>query len=109
MAEAASGIVGFTGARRQRALSVVAVAGVLLLVSVIVVGVITSWDPGAITRELDLFTSPSLEDVIYSGVIATAAFAGIEAASNLAPDLDFRAADPGRARVRTGGEDSLSA
>ncbi len=88
-----SGIVGFTGARRQRALTVVAVAGVLLMIAVIVVGLITSWDPGAITRELDLFSSPSLEDVIYSGVIATAAFAGIEAAANLAPDLDFRPAD----------------
>jgi APA family basic amino acid/polyamine antiporter len=86
-------IVGFTGARRQRALTVVAVAGVLLLVAVIIVGAITNWDPGAITRELDLFDSPSLEDAIYSGVIATAAFAGIEAASNLAPDLDFRPAD----------------
>jgi basic amino acid/polyamine antiporter, APA family len=90
---ALSGVIGFTGARRQRALSVVAVAGVLLLVAVIVVGAITSWDPAAITRELDLFTTPSLEDAIYSGVIATAAFAGIEAASNLAPDLDFRPVD----------------
>jgi basic amino acid/polyamine antiporter, APA family len=87
------GVIGFTGARRERSLAVVAVAGVLLLVAVIVVGAITSWDPGAITRELDLFESPSLEDAIYSGVIATAAFAGIEAASNLAPDLDFRPAD----------------
>jgi basic amino acid/polyamine antiporter, APA family len=88
-----TGIIGSTGARRQRLLSIVAVAGVLLMIAVIIVGVITSWDPGAITRELDLFTSPSLEDAIYAGVIATAAFAGIEAAANLAPDLEFRAVD----------------
>jgi basic amino acid/polyamine antiporter, APA family len=86
-------IINWTGVGRQRALSVVAVAGVLLLVAVIVVGAITSWDPGAITRELDLFNAPSLEDAIYSGVIATAAFAGIEVAANLAPELEFRAID----------------
>jgi APA family basic amino acid/polyamine antiporter len=88
-----TGIIGSTGIRRQRLLSVVAVAGVLLMLAVIVVGAITSFDLGAVTRELDLFKSPSLEDVIYSGVIATAAFAGIEAAANLAPDLEFRPTD----------------
>ncbi|MFL5870893.1 MAG: APC family permease, partial [Solirubrobacterales bacterium] len=87
------GIIGSTGARRQRLLSVVAVAGVLLMSAVIVVGLITSFDLGAVTRELDLFSSPSLEDVIYAGVIATAAFAGIEAAANLAPDLEFGPVD----------------
>jgi APA family basic amino acid/polyamine antiporter len=86
-------IIGSTGARRQRQLSIVAVAGVLLLVAVIVVGLITSFDLGAVTRELDLFNSPSIEDVIYAGVIATAAFAGIEAAANLAPDLEFGPVD----------------
>jgi APA family basic amino acid/polyamine antiporter len=87
------GIIGFTGIRRQRMLTVVALAGVSLLVAVIVVGAITSFDLGAVTAEIDLFQTPSLEDVIYSGVIATAAFAGIEAAANLAPDLEFRPVD----------------
>jgi len=87
------GIIGFTGIRRQRLLTVVAIAGVSLLVAVIVVGAITSFDLGAVTAEIDLFQTPSLEDVIYSGVIATAAFAGIEAAANLAPDLEFRPVD----------------
>ena len=80
-------IAGFTGIRRQRLLSAVAVAGVALLIGVIVVGLVTSFDLGAITDQLDPFTSPTLEDVIYAGVIATVAFAGIEAAANLAPDL----------------------
>ncbi|MGH2954171.1 MAG: amino acid permease [Solirubrobacterales bacterium] len=90
---AGSGIAGFTGVRRQRALTVVAVAGVLLLVAVIVVGVATTFDVGAITDEIDLFTSPTFEDIVYAGVIATAAFAGIEAAANLAPDLEFSPRD----------------
>ncbi len=81
------GVVGFTGIRRQRMLTAIALAGVLLLFTVVIVGLITAWDPGALTAQLDLFTAPSLEDLIYAGVIATVAFAGIEAAANLAPDL----------------------
>jgi basic amino acid/polyamine antiporter, APA family len=80
-------IGGFTGAGRQRLLGLVAIAGVALLFAVIIVGLLTSWDPGALTAHLDPFTSPSLDDVIYAGVIATVAFAGIEAAANLAPEV----------------------
>jgi basic amino acid/polyamine antiporter, APA family len=90
---AAVNIVGFSGVRRQLLLTGLAIGGVALLVVVIVVGAITSWDPGALTAELDLFNSPSLEDAIYAGVIATVAYAGIEAASDLTPDLDFSASD----------------
>ena len=86
-------IAGFTGVRRQRLITYVALAGVALLAAVIVVGAITSWDPGALTAELDLFQAPGLDDVIYAGVIATVAFAGIEAAANLAPDLSPGAGD----------------
>jgi APA family basic amino acid/polyamine antiporter len=84
---AALTIAGITGARRQRLLGVISIAGVTLLVAVIVVGLLTSFDLSALTAHLDPFTSPSLEDVIYAGVIATVAFAGIEAAANLAPDI----------------------
>ncbi|HLM30690.1 MAG TPA: universal stress protein [Solirubrobacterales bacterium] len=83
-------IMGFTGSARQRLLTVVAVAGVMLLIAVILVGAVTSFDLGALTAELDLFQSPTLEDAIYAGVIATVAYAGIEAEANLAPDLEFR-------------------
>jgi basic amino acid/polyamine antiporter, APA family len=83
-------IVGATGRGHQRLLTAIAGSGLLLLVAVIVVGAITSWDPGALTAELDLFTTPSLEDIVFAGVVATVAYAGIEAASNLAPDLEFR-------------------
>jgi len=47
----------------------------------------------AITDQLDPFTSPTIDDVIYAGVIATVAFAGIEAAANLAPDIETVAVD----------------
>jgi APA family basic amino acid/polyamine antiporter len=90
---AAMGIGSFTAIRRVRLLAVVSVSGVLLLAAVIVVGALTVFDLGAITAELDPFTSPTLEDVIYAGVIATVAFAGIEAAANLAPDLEFGTVD----------------
>ena len=90
---AALNIAGFTGRYRQRGLVTVAVVGIALLVVVIVAGAITSWDPGAITDGLEPFTSPTLEDVLYASVIATVAYAGIEAASNLAPELEFEPAD----------------
>lgn len=90
---AALNIRGFVGVRRQLLLTAVAIVGVALLVAVIVVGVITSFDLGAITDELDLWSSPSLSDAIYAGVIATVAYAGIEAASDITPDLDFEPRD----------------
>ncbi len=84
-------IVGFTGARRMRLLAVVAVAGVALLIAVIFVGLITSFDVDVLTTALspfDAFGNPSFRDLIYAGVIATVAFAGIEAAATLAPEVE---------------------
>ena len=92
-AAAAINVAGFTGYKRQRLLTLVALGGVALLVLVIVVGAITSWDVGAVTEGLDPFSSPTLDDVIYASVIATVAYAGIEAASNLAPELEFEPVD----------------
>jgi basic amino acid/polyamine antiporter, APA family len=86
-------IAGITGSRRQLLLTLVALGGILLLLAVIVAGAITSFDLGALTAEMDLFSSPSLEDIIYAGVIGTVAYAGIEAASNLAPDVEFEPVD----------------
>ncbi len=84
---------GFTGAGRPRLLTVIALAGVTLLIAVIVVGALTVFDVSAITAQLDPFTTPTIDDVIYAGVIATVAFAGIEAAANLAPDIETGARD----------------
>ncbi|MFN8159726.1 MAG: amino acid permease [Solirubrobacterales bacterium] len=81
------------GSARQRILAGLALADVLLQVAVIVVGALAVWHPDRLTDQLDLFTSPSLVDVIYAAVLAMLAYAGIEAASNLAPDVEFEAGD----------------
>jgi basic amino acid/polyamine antiporter, APA family len=86
---AALSVTGFTGIRRQRILTVLAVSGVALLLAVIVAGLASSFDLDALTAEVDLFTSPTFEDLIYAGIVATVAFAGIEAAANLAPEIEF--------------------
>ena len=95
-ADRALAIGGFTGAKRRRLLAVVAVAGVALLLAVIVVGLITSFDVDVLTTALDpfdAFGNPSLGDLIFAGVIATVAFAGIEAAATLAPEIEAESVD----------------
>jgi basic amino acid/polyamine antiporter, APA family len=86
-------IVGFTGQARQRLLVVLALADLGLQVVVIAVGAVVALDPDLLTAQLDLFSSPTLSDVIYAAVIATVALAGIEAASDLAPDLEWGPGD----------------
>lgn len=76
---------------RRRPRFLLALAGIDLLtqVLVIVVGLFVVMDPAALTRHVDLFTSPGIRDVVYASVLAMLAYAGIEAVSNLAPDLDL--------------------
>jgi len=83
-------IRGVTGAGRKRFIGVISIAGVGLLLAVIVVGLLTSFDLDVLTTELNPvnpFANPETDDLIYAGVLATVAFAGIEAAANLAPDV----------------------
>ena len=86
-------VMGVTGRSREARLVLLAVADLGLQLAVIVVGAIVVFDPSLLTAQLDLFSSPSVEDVIYSLVLATIAYAGIEAASDLAPDLEFEPRD----------------
>ena len=86
-------IADITGRNRQFRLVVLALAELGLQLLVIVVGLIVVLHPDRLTAELDLFTSPSVKDIVYSLVIATIAYAGIEAASDLAPDLEFEPGD----------------
>jgi basic amino acid/polyamine antiporter, APA family len=90
---AAINMRGIIGQRRQRVLVLLALADLALMLAVIGVGVAVAFEPDLLTAELDPFTSPSLKDVVYAAVIATVAFAGIEAASDLAPDLEFEPGD----------------
>ena len=55
VAVAAINIVNFSGRRHEPWLVAAALGGVLLLVAVVVVGAITSFDASALTAELDLF------------------------------------------------------
>ncbi|MEJ7876084.1 MAG: amino acid permease [Solirubrobacterales bacterium] len=86
-------ILGWWGFRRERLLVALAVGDIAVQVLLIVVGLAVALDPSALTDNLDLFTAPSGADAIYAFVIATVAFAGIEAASDLAPDLDWSTPD----------------
>jgi APA family basic amino acid/polyamine antiporter len=86
-------IADVTGRNRQVRLVVLALAELGLQLLVIIVGLIVVLHPDRLTDQLHLFTSPSVKDIVYSLVIATIAYAGIEAASDLAPDLEFEPAD----------------
>ena len=59
----------------------------------IVVGVLVVLHPERLTENLDLFTDPSVVDIVYASVVAMLAYAGIEAASDLAPDIDVHPRD----------------
>lgn len=75
--------------RRPRFIVVLAAGDLLIQVVIVVVGLFVVMDPDALTRHVDLWTSPGLEDAIYAVVVATLAYAGIEAMANIAPDLDL--------------------
>ena len=94
-------VIGYTGNRRQGLLVAMTAADLVLQLLLIVVGLVVVWDPSALTSQLDLFTTPSLHDLAYALVISMVALAGIEAASDLAPDLAWRKEDLHRV-LRTG-------
>jgi APA family basic amino acid/polyamine antiporter len=86
--------------RRPRFLLVLAGADLLLQLLVVGVGLLVVMEPELLTRNLDLFTSPSVEDAVYSAALAMLAYAGIEAVANLAPDLDLNPKQFGRVVTR---------
>ena len=86
-------IAGFTGQVRQRPLIVLAVADIVFQLAVIAVGAIVVFHPDLLTSSVDLFTTPSAGQIFEALAVATLAFAGIEAASDLAPDLKWEPRD----------------
>jgi APA family basic amino acid/polyamine antiporter len=82
-----------TGRGRERWLAGLALADIALQLAVIVVGVLAVFHPDRLTDQVHLFSDPSLREVIYAAVVAMLAYAGIEAAADLAPDLDVRRRD----------------
>ena len=86
-------ILDLTGRRSQRSLAMLAVADLLVQLTIIVVGVFAVWHPERLTDSLDLAGQPGFADVVYAAVLAMLAYAGIEAAANLAPDVNLRRRD----------------
>jgi APA family basic amino acid/polyamine antiporter len=70
--------------RRSAALAVVDLALVLLIV---ILGLATNFDPGAITDNVQLGTVPKWSDFLFGMTVAVIAYTGIEAAANLAPEV----------------------
>jgi basic amino acid/polyamine antiporter, APA family len=81
-------ILNVTGREKGRSLAVLALADLGLQLAVIVVGALVVLHPDRLTEQLHLFTDPSFKDIVYAAVVAMLAYAGIEAASDLAPDID---------------------
>ncbi len=86
-------IFNITGRGRERPLAVLALADIALQLAVIIVGVLAIFHPDRLTDQIHLFTSPDFHDIVYSAVVAMLAYAGIEAASDLAPDIDVKPRD----------------
>ncbi len=86
-------ILDLSGRSYRRLLAGFALADVFLQLAVIAVGAIVVMHPDRLGDQLDLFNSPSLVDIAYATVVAMLAYAGIEAASNLAPDIRFQPKD----------------
>lgn len=81
-------MLNITGRSRERPLAVLALADIALQLAVIVVGVLAVFHPDRLTDQINLFTSPDFHDIVYASVVAMLAYAGIEAASDLAPDIN---------------------
>ena len=86
-------VLNVTGRSRENRILFLALADLALQLLVIVVGVFVVFHPDRLTDQLDLFSSPSVKDIVYSAVIATIAYAGIEVGSDLAADMEFEPRD----------------
>ncbi|HET7590428.1 MAG TPA: universal stress protein [Solirubrobacterales bacterium] len=81
-------ILNVTGRERQASLVFLALADLGLQLAVIVVGALVVMHPERLTEHIHLFASPNLKSIVYAAVVAMLAYAGIEAASDLAPEID---------------------
>jgi APA family basic amino acid/polyamine antiporter len=86
-------ILNVTGRERQASLVFLALADLGLQLAVIGVGALVVMHPDQLTEHVHLFSDPSFQDIVYAAVVAMLAYAGIEAASDLAPDLDVSRQD----------------
>ncbi|MDX6637203.1 MAG: basic amino acid/polyamine antiporter, family, partial [Solirubrobacterales bacterium] len=84
---AAVNIVGALG--RQALVLALAIADIALQLAVILAGLFVALHPDLLTNQVTLFEAPSVKDLAVALAVATVAFAGIEATSDLAPDIDW--------------------
>jgi APA family basic amino acid/polyamine antiporter len=90
---AAINIGGFTRYVRQRPLIFIALLDVAVQAAVILAGAVVAFHPDRLTAHINLFTTPSVKHLVEAMAVATLSFAGIEAASDLAPDFSWRRRD----------------
>jgi APA family basic amino acid/polyamine antiporter len=74
-------------APRGRRTILLAIVDLALVLLVVVLGAVLVFDPAAITDSIDLGSVPKWSDLLYGMTIAVIAYTGIEAASNLAPEV----------------------
>jgi APA family basic amino acid/polyamine antiporter len=86
-------VLNITGRSRERPLAILALADIALQLAVVLVGVLAVFHPDRLTDQINLFTSPDFHDIVYASVVAMLAYAGIEAASDLAPDINVNPRD----------------
>jgi basic amino acid/polyamine antiporter, APA family len=86
-------MLNITGRSRERPLAILALADIALQLAVVLVGVLAVFHPDRLTDQINLFTSPDFHDIVYASVVAMLAYAGIEAASDLAPDINVNPRD----------------
>jgi APA family basic amino acid/polyamine antiporter len=86
-------ILNVTGRERQGSLTLLALADLGLQLAVIGVGALVVMHPDRLTEQLHLFSDPSFRDIVYAAVVAMLAYAGIEAASDLAPEINVSRKD----------------
>lgn len=76
-------------ARTLRRRLPIGIIDLLVLVGIIVLGLVTAWNPEALTQNIELGTMPSWHGLFVALVLATVAGTGIEAASGLAGEIQI--------------------
>jgi APA family basic amino acid/polyamine antiporter len=72
---------------RGRRSTALAIADLVLVLLIVGLGFALAFDPGEVTREVQLGEVPKWSDLLFGLTIAVIAYTGIEAASNLAPEV----------------------
>lgn len=93
-------VIDLPARRRPWFLLILAAADLSVQLLVLGLGLLVAFDAEALTGSIELWTSPGLEDAIYAAALAMLAYAGIEAVSNLIPDLELDPARFGRVVTR---------